>query len=69
MRDTGNAYQILPGKPEGNRQLGRRRHKSDDYIEKKWLRAFVNTAMNTFFVYGRRFRDGLSHCQEPGVWS
>jgi hypothetical protein len=33
MGEMRNAYPILPGKPEGKRQLGRRRRRWDDNIE------------------------------------
>jgi hypothetical protein len=32
MGDIRNAYSILVGKPEGNRPLGRRRHRQRDNI-------------------------------------
>jgi hypothetical protein len=33
MRDKGNAYRILVGKPEGRRPLGKHRHKWEDNIK------------------------------------
>jgi hypothetical protein len=33
MREKGNAYRILVGKPRGKRPLGRPRHRWVDYIK------------------------------------
>jgi hypothetical protein len=33
MREMRNSYDILVGKPEGKRPLGRPRHRWEDYIK------------------------------------
>jgi len=39
MRESGDAYRVLVGKPEGKRPLGRPRHRWEDNIKmdpRKW---------------------------------